>query len=84
MVDAFVCTTDGNITFLKKLPFSRVTTTSSTAFLCVLVQCSLAIAVSRLEDVSNTLSVTDLVVSVLVPDTLMPVMKAWSQFGKVV
>ena len=48
------------------------------------MQCSLAIAVSRLEGVSNTFSATDLVVTVLVPDTLMPVMKAWSHFGKVV
>ena len=84
MVDAFVCTTDGNITFLKKLPFSRVTVASFTAFLCVLMQCSLAIAVSRLESVSNTLSVTDLVVTVLVPDTFMPPMKALNHFGKVV
>ena len=35
IVDAFVCTTGGNITFLKKLPFSRVTIASFTAFLCV-------------------------------------------------
>ena len=82
MVDAFVRTTDGNVTFLKKLPFSGVIIASFTAFLCVLMQCSLAIAVSRLEGVSNTLS--DLVVTVLVPDTRMAVMRDWSQFGKVV
>ena len=41
------------------------TIVSFSAFLCVFMQCSLAIAVSRLEGVSNTLSVTDLVATVL-------------------
>ena len=48
------------------------------------MQCSLAMSVNILEGISNTSSVTDLVVTVLVNDTLMPVMKSWSHYGKIV